>query len=245
MPVTLTQDLMDRLSALGVTSLLRPGTQLPNNVVFEPPCSLKWMAVHHSLELGAFSYAVSGFYFGCRIGRYCSFGEQVQIGRHPHPMHWFSTSPFFYLNYPEVLDQRLPPGIDLSPAKDYVRKTPPVVAKMTTIGNDVWIGHGAFILPGVKIGDGAIVAAMSVVTKDVPPYAVVAGSPATVKRMRFPEKRIERFLRTKWWELAPWDLKGAPVDDFPHFFDFLTAARERGATAYKPEKIDLSKLAGA
>src|SRR6267154_3760508 len=105
MPVKLTQELIEKLQSLGVSTLLRPGVMLPDDVVFEPPCSLKWMGVNHSLHLGAFSYAVSGFYFGCRIGRYCSFGEQVQIGRHAHPMHWASTSPFFYWQYKDVLDQ--------------------------------------------------------------------------------------------------------------------------------------------
>jgi acetyltransferase-like isoleucine patch superfamily enzyme len=243
MPITLTQDLMTRLQALGITSLLRPGIQMPDHLLLEPPCSLKWMSVSHSLELGAFSYAVSGFYFGCRIGRYCSFGEQVQIGRHPHPTHWFSSSPFFYQAYQSILDQPPPPGHEFTAHKDFPRKSPPVTAKTTVIGNDVWIGHGAFILPGVKIGDGAVIAAMSVVTKDVPPYSVVAGVPAVVKKMRFPEKRVERFLRTKWWEFAPWDLKGAPVDEFPAFFDFLAALRERGAQPYTPERVDVAKLA--
>jgi acetyltransferase-like isoleucine patch superfamily enzyme len=222
--------------------LLHPGANLPDHVVLEPPLSLKWMNVAHSLEMGAFSYAVSGFYFGCRIGRYCSFGEQVQIGRHPHPMHWFSTSPFFYQRYEGVLDQMLPDGIELYPHKDFNRNGPPVVAKTTTIGNDVWIGHGAFILPGVTIGDGACIAGMSVVTKDVPPYAVVAGVPAEVKRYRFPAGRIERLLRSRWWEFAPWDLKGAPVEEFPAFFEFLKSVRDRGVQPYAAKKVDLRQL---
>jgi len=245
MPLTLTQELMDRLQQRGITSLLRPGIQVPDHLILEPPCSLKWMSVQHSLELGAFSYAVSGYYFGVRIGRYCSFGEQVQIGRHPHPTHWFSSSPFFYQAYQGILDQPPPPGVALTPHKDFVRKGPPVTAKITTIGNDVWIGHGAFILPGVKIGDGAVIAAMSVVTKDVPPYALVAGVPAVVKRMRFPEKRAERMQKSRWWEFAPWDLKGAPVEEFPAFFDFVAALREKGTPVYKPELVDVAKLAAA
>lgn len=239
MPIKLTQELLDKLLDVGVSTHLKPGAVLPDDVVFEPPCSFKWMNVQHSLHLGAFSYAVNGFYFGCRIGRYCSFGEQVQIGRHPHPMHWFSTSPFFYWPYKDVLDQPLPEGIELSPNKDFPRKTPPVTAKLTTIGNDVWIGHGAFILPGVQIGDGAVVAAMSVVTKNVPPYAVVAGSPARVVKYRFSENIVEALLKSKWWEFAPWDLKGARVDDILSFVDFVNGLRKKGTPIYVPSKINL------
>jgi acetyltransferase-like isoleucine patch superfamily enzyme len=242
MPIKLTQDLIDKLAARGVSTLLSPGALLPDNVVLEPPCSLKWMQVQHSLHLDAFSYAVSGFYFGCRIGRYCSFGENVQIGRHPHPMHWFSTSPFFYQDYQGVFDAPPPDGHTLQPAVDFPRQAPPVQAMITTIGNDVWIGHGAFILPGVKVGDGAVIAAMSVVTKDVPPYAVVAGCPAQVKKYRFPEKRLERLAKSHWWDFAPWDLKGAPVDRFPAFFDFLAKIKSEGKQPYRPEKLQLSTL---
>jgi acetyltransferase-like isoleucine patch superfamily enzyme len=243
MPIKLTQELIEKLQSLGVSMLLRPGVTLPDDVVFEPPCSLKWMGVNHSLHLGAFSYAVSGFYFGCRIGRYCSFGEQIQIGRHPHPMHWASTSPFFYWQFKDVLDQPLPDGIDLDVHRDFKRSATPVTAKLTVIGNDVWIGHGAFILPGVQIGDGAVIAAMSVVTKNVPPYAVVAGSPAKIVRYRFPEEQIEALQASKWWEFAPWQLKGARVDVIQDFLEFVAKLSSSGETAYAPEKVKLGDFA--
>ncbi|RUU54042.1 CatB-related O-acetyltransferase [Mesorhizobium sp. M2C.T.Ca.TU.002.02.1.1] len=71
-----------------------------------------------------------------------------------------------------------------------------------TVGNDVWIGNGAMILPGIKIGDGVIVGAGSVVTKDVPPYAIVGGSPARLIRYRFSEEIISKLLAIQWWR---WD----------------------------------------
>jgi acetyltransferase-like isoleucine patch superfamily enzyme len=242
MTIALSDHLIAELRQRGVSTLLRPGAPLPDNCVFEPPCSLKWMSVQHSLQLGAFSYAVSGFYFACRIGRYCSFGEQVQIGRHPHPMHWVTTSPFLYTPYQNVLDQPLPPGVELTPHKDFKRSGPPVVAKLTSIGNDVWIGHGAFVLPGVTIGDGAVIAAMAVVTKDVPPYAVVAGSPARVVRMRFPEDQVDALLASQWWEFAPWQLKGARVDDIHAFVAHVKALRAAGTAPHAPELIALQSL---
>jgi acetyltransferase-like isoleucine patch superfamily enzyme len=242
MNIALTDPLIGKLHARGISTLLRPGAILPQDCAFEPPCSLKWMNVQHSLQLGAFSYAVSGFYFGCRIGRYCSFGEQVQIGRHPHAMHWVSTSPFFHTPYRNVLDQDLPSGVDLTPFKDYKRNTRPVQAKLTTLGNDVWIGHGAFVLPGVTVGDGAVIAAMAVVTKDVPPYAVVAGSPARVVRLRFPEAQVKLLLESRWWDFAPWQLKGAKVDDVDDFVAHVLALRAQGVAAHAPAFVALQSL---
>lgn len=242
MPIQLTQNLIDKLKEKGVSTLLTSGSSLPDEAIFETPCSIKWMSIQHSIHLGAFSYGVSGFYFGCRIGRYCSFGEQVQIGRHSHPMHWFSTSPFFYLPFDNVLDQPLPKGIDLVPHQEFKRDTPPVTAKLTMIENDVWIGHGAFILPGVKIGTGSVIAAMSVVTKDIPPYSVVAGSPAKVIKYRFNESQINDLLETEWWEFAPWQLKGAHVDNIDEFIDFVKELRISNNDIYKPGIINLSDL---
>ncbi len=69
----------------------------------------------------------------------------------------------------------------------------------TIIGNDVWIGYRATIMPGVKIGDGAIIASNATVTKDVPPYAVVGGNPAELIRKRFSDQEIKRLLELQWW----------------------------------------------
>ena len=73
----------------------------------------------------------------------------------------------------------------------------------TVVGNDVWIGRDALVMPGVTIGDGAIVATRAVVTRDVPPYAIVGGNPATVLRVRFDEPTVARLLAIAWWDWAP------------------------------------------
>ena len=70
----------------------------------------------------------------------------------------------------------------------------------TVVGNDVWVGYDALLLPGVKVGDGAIVAARSVVTGDVPPYAVVGGNPAEVVKRRFPDEAVAELLAIRWWD---------------------------------------------
>jgi len=74
----------------------------------------------------------------------------------------------------------------------------------TVVGNDVWIGYGVTIMPGVKIGDGAIIATKSIVTKNVEPYSIVGGNPAQMIRKRFSEKEIERLLELQWWD---WSLE--------------------------------------
>lgn len=79
----------------------------------------------------------------------------------------------------------------------------------TTIGNDAWVGRGASVLPGVTVGDGAIVGAHAVVAKDVPPYAVVVGNPATVVRRRFSDREVETLLCLRWWEWPDTAIKDA------------------------------------
>ncbi len=75
----------------------------------------------------------------------------------------------------------------------------PTGEEKMTIGNDVWIGRNAVLLGNITIGDGAIIGAFSVVAKDVPPYAVVVGNPATIKRFRFTPEQIQTLLEMKWW----------------------------------------------
>ena len=215
---------------------------LPDNCEFEPPCSIKWMQIHHSLAMGAFSYAVSGYYFACRIGRYVSIGEQVQVGRHNHPPGWATTSPFFFTPHSNILDFTLPEAGDIKPS-DFMLGKPGQKVSITTIANDVWIGHGAFISPGVTIADGAIVGAYAVVTKDVPPYAIVVGAPASVKRLRFDERVVERMLALKWWKYAFWDLRGASTTEPVRFLDTVEQKiLDKEISEYQPKKLTIGEV---
>ncbi|ADU13932.1 hexapeptide repeat-containing transferase [Asticcacaulis excentricus] len=209
----MSQQLAEYLKAHGVEQFWGNGINLPQHTVLEAPCSLKWMHIDHSLEMGAFSYAVSGYFFAARIGRYVSMGESIQLGRHNHPSDWSSTSPFFYLNT-KLFDV----GDSFEGADSYhshkIRENLPynVPLQTTHIDHDAWIGHGAYIRPGVRVGVGAIVAAYAVVVKDVPPFAVVAGNPAVVKKYRVPEELIPGLLATEWWNYAPWVLRDLSIE---------------------------------
>lgn len=89
----------------------------------------------------------------------------------------------------------------------------------TIVGNDVWIGANATIMPGIHIGDGAIIATNSTVTKDVPPYAIVGGNPATEIRKRFSDSKINELLEMKWWD---WN-----VEKITENLDYLTGLQEK------------------
>jgi acetyltransferase-like isoleucine patch superfamily enzyme len=242
--IKITQPLKEKLRARGVESFHGVNNNVSDACVFEPPCSIKWMQIENNFRLGAFSYAVSGYYSEVSIGRYTSIGEQVQIGRSNHAMTWISTSPFFYLR-----DRVFLVGDEFADAQAYQAYSAPprphaqsTAFKPVMIGNDVWIGHGTFIRPGVTIGDGAVIGAMAVVTKDVPPYAVVAGNPATLKRIRLNPRTVAAMLHLQWWRFAPWQLAGIDFSDPEKAVAPLRelAGREK---PYAPEAVKLKALA--
>ena len=232
----------ERLSLLQENGLDFYGVNrvISDDFCFEPPCSVKFMTVEQECSLGAFSYAVSGFLCGVDIGRYCSFGEDVQIGRQNHPMGWLSTSPFLYLNNKDIVN------VDTSFDDNILTHQPvypvaPTQLKKTTIQNDVWVGHGAIINAGVTIENGAIIAAGSVVTKDVSAYAIVGGSPAKLIRYRFPAETIIQLQNGKWWQYSPEQLKELSV------FDINLSIKELEGLAnnvepYVAERIHVKQL---
>lgn len=138
-------------------------------------------------QIGSYSYiADNSSMNNANIGNFCSIGPNFICGLGTHPSNRVSTSPYFYS--PNALDN---PFVQLSSFDEY---TP------ITLGHDVWVGVNVFIRDGITIGHGAIIAAGSVVTKDVPPYAVVGGVPARIIKFRHTEKVINNLLESAWWE---------------------------------------------
>ncbi|WP_298215406.1 CatB-related O-acetyltransferase [Acidocella sp.] len=234
----ITAEIRERLLEKGVACLHPRPFILPDNCSFEPPCSLKRMQVAHSLSMGAFSYAESGYFFAARIGRYCSIEENVQIGRGSHPIDWGSSSPLFYGNHQAVFNQ------EIGAAKGFLVNAKPRTAKITTIGNDVHIGYGALVHQGVTIGDGAIIKPMAVVVKDVPPYAIVEGNPGMVTEMRFPLETAAALQKSAWWRYAFWDLNSSSDEMF--WFDdvssILRRFSDREIFQFNPDIIVLKRM---
>jgi phosphonate metabolism protein (transferase hexapeptide repeat family) len=163
------------------------------------------------VTLGDYSYVVNdSSIVYTTIGKFCSIAAMTRINPGNHPMWGASQSHFSYR-----ASAYFPGESDDAAFFDWRR------SHHVDIGHDVWIGHGAVILPGRRIGIGAVVAAGAIVTKDVAPYAIVAGNPARVIRQRFPDHVAERLQALAWWDwsheqlrVALPDFRTLPVETF-------------------------------
>jgi chloramphenicol O-acetyltransferase type B len=196
---------------------------LPDNalLVLEEGASVgEVIATFEHLQVGALSYVRSSSELlnVTRIGRFCSIGNSVVIGqeRAGHPLSWISSHPFQYT------ETSLHYAAPCKPAE---------------IGHDVWIGRDAMIMEGVLVGTGSVIAARSVVTRDVPPYAVVAGTPARILRYRHPPQVIEALLASAWWELPVGALQGLPLNEPELFLSTIAAVHERQRVFYRQVEV--------
>jgi hypothetical protein len=214
-------------------------------IVAETPVQFRggWIDVGY---IGAFSYMGAGHSLinhVAQIGRFCAIGPDVVMGHieheilslTPHPMfswefdkNWNIAEPL-YENKEFILELRKKRG-DLISRNSYIE-----------IGNDVWIGYGAYISRGVKIGDGAVVAARAVVVKDVPPYTVVGGVPAKPIKQRFNDKIVEKLLKLRWWDYGPLILKDVDITDIKKTIYMIEERIARGFPKYVCDKIEVNQ----
>lgn len=151
------------------------------NVSIRPLCKIERVTIGKCSSLGSLAAV-----YDYRIGRFCSIGRETYIGGASHPLDRVSTSSCFYIK-------------DNFTGKCYCENDYKWNNE-TVIGNDVWIGTRSIILGGINIGDGAVIGAGSVVTKDIGPYEIWAGNPARFIRKRFDDEIIEKLLESQWWE---------------------------------------------
>ncbi|MEO0912942.1 MAG: CatB-related O-acetyltransferase [Pseudomonadota bacterium] len=180
---------------------------LPDGTVHKPNVFLKPAIDHPNISVGDYTYAhnagvpkdwasvLAPYLFPgaperLEIGKFCQIAEGVEFvtSTANHDMRGLSTYPF--------------PIFDEARFRDYVTSLPP--GRDTVVGHDCWLGRQAMVLPGARIGSGVIVGARAVVSGVVPDYAVVAGNPAKVVRMRFSDADIARLLEVAWWD---WPIK--------------------------------------
>jgi phosphonate metabolism protein (transferase hexapeptide repeat family) len=191
-------------------------------------CEVGARTILLDVAMGDYSYVVNDTQITyTTIGKFCSIAAMTRINPGNHPMHRATQAHFTYrasAYFPGEADE----------AEFFAwRKSFPV-----NIGHDVWIGHGAIVLPGRSIGSGAVIAAGAIVTKDVPVYTIVGGNPARTIKRRFPEDVAERLKRLAWWD---WDHEAlrAALPDFRKLAieDFLAKYEAvSGAHIQKPSR---------
>jgi acetyltransferase-like isoleucine patch superfamily enzyme len=166
---------------------------------------------YHGIQVGAYSYGEclnpGSFPNGVTVGRYVSIGGGVRIFLRNHPMDRLSMHPFFYNKY-----------------LGFVKEDTIGTGNME-IGHDAWIGERAVITSGcTHVGIGAVIGASSVVTKDVPDFAIVAGNPARIIRYRFPEEIRKLVLESRWWELS--------IDEIAMHMNHMVKSIRNGTTSH-------------
>ncbi len=188
--------------------MLKPETLYPIENVTKNVVFLKNVITNPMIEVGDYTYYDGRgkiedfekenvlFCLTCRltIGKFCQLasGTTFLMSDANHDMQGFSTFPFFIF------------GKTNEACPEWDVRIPEEHKGDTHVGNDVWLGRECVIMAGVTIGDGAIIGARAVVTKDVPPYSIACGNPAKVVKMRFSDGIIEKLLNIQWWN---WDYK--------------------------------------
>ncbi len=200
------------------------GVRLDGRTAIEGRCRLLRGASVQGARIGFGSYVgIEAVLDGARVGRFCSIGPYVRIvqGRHPTKL-IVSTHPAFYSTRGQA-------GFTYAREQIFEEIAYADAASLATvvIGDDVWIGHGAALVAGVTIGDGAIVGANSLVTKDVAPFTINAGAPSKAVSARFADDEIALLREVRWWD-RPEEWLRANAHLFADIEAFAAAMRPAG-----------------
>lgn len=191
---------------------------------------------HGMCSIGAMSYSNSALPEPLKVGRYCSIGSYLVFLDSTHPTKLLTSSVITF-RHDNILCNDI-----TTPQQVKAYGWHPHASSFPKIGHDVWIGRDVTLAMGINIGTGSIIAARSVVTKDVPPYSLVAGNPAQVKKLRFTERTIERLLSSRWWDCDPRRLAEVGFDDIDRAIDFAETEIGEGRT-FRPVKYIMTQKA--
>ena len=207
---------------------------LPTTMV-EPYCGV--FAGDILPTIGAFSYSHSATSYKQRIGRFCSIGKGVVwTGAPQHDRlstSWFASHPAGFLTAAAAADEGV--RFEVEPPRGS--------SSVAVIEHDVWIGEGATVGEKITLRTGCVVNAGAVVTKDVAPYSIVAGNPAQVVGMRFPEHLVADLLASSWWNYRFTGFAGMAVHDPARFLGEFDEAREGGRLQLLPSARPFSEIA--
>ena len=188
---------------LGVEPFIHPTAQVRDSS-FGQYCEVGARTKVAECTFGDYSYIVSDAdIIYATVGRFCSIAAHTRINPGNHPLERVALNHFTYRSSAYGM------GDDDADFFQWRRD------HHVTLGHDVWIGHGAILLPGVSVGNGAAIGAGAVVSKDVPPYAIVVGVPGRVLRYRFAPEIIAALQRIAWWDWTH-DMLHAGLQDFRH-----------------------------
>jgi len=182
-------------------------------------------------SMGAFSYSYSALPDRSTIGRYCSISSGLRFIDSSHPLETVTTSAFLFRPKNHLFSSYQTDGV-----RDYAKQYVAYSTAYPQIGHDVWIGSNVTLSSNISIGTGAVVAANSTVTKNVPPYAIVGGNPAKVIKYRFDDATIQELLASEWWEYDPRDIFSHHPGDIS---EILKATKSRAHEKFSFDKIEL------
>jgi acetyltransferase-like isoleucine patch superfamily enzyme len=209
-------------SKVGLQSV---NSDISGELTVEAPVQLNDVMIKGKTYIGAFSLVRhNGMLKGVRIGRFASIAANVVMWNANHHVDSISTNVILenastdwcadWTKIPQADEWIKRNKIKFSEKKSNKKKT-------IIVGNDCWIGNGAILLQGVTIGDGAVIGAGSVVTKDVPPYAIAVGNPARVVKYRFNEEHIKALLKLQWWKYGADILIDTPIEDISKSIEII------------------------
>ncbi|MEJ7634804.1 CatB-related O-acetyltransferase [Aeromicrobium sp.] len=226
----------------GAGHVRRIGT---SRLLVEPPVRfLGQFVIRADTYVGAFTeFGRQVEVQSARIGRYCEIGPGSLIGATGHPTTWLSVSAFQYKRAVWAWHPSADTAEVIEPDAGGRQSFRSVSGDPAVIGNDVWLGANVVVLRGVSIGDGAIVAANAVVTRDIPPYSIAGGLPARVIRPRVANTLRDELQELQWWRYSPNQLSGIPYDEPAEALRQLRPRIDGGLTAYDPGFVEIRKPA--